>query len=69
MLDKARKFVDQPLHYKLVQCKKTGEFDIMDNFIGHVTLLQLVGSLGNVSHTVIMVGTWCFIQIEKNPCR
>ena len=42
MTDEARKKGEQHLFHKLEQWKKTGIFDIMNNIIEYVTLVQLM---------------------------
>ena len=56
MLDKANKFGEQRLRYKLETRKKTGTFDIMNNISELVTLVQIMDSLVNLIHTVSAVG-------------
>ena len=40
--------------------KKIGSFYILDNIIEHVTLAQLMDSLGNSNHAVSVVGNGIF---------
>ena len=40
--------------------KKIGTFDILNNFIKHVTLVQIMDSVGNVNHSVSVFGKWIF---------
>ena len=56
MLDKARNKGEKHIHYKLKKWNKTVTFGILSNISEHVTLVQLVGSLGNVNHAVSVVG-------------
>ena len=37
-----------------------GYFDILIEISGYVTLVQLMDSLGNVNHAIIVVGYWIF---------
>ena len=37
-----------------------GSFDILTDISEHVTLVQLMYSLGNVNHDIIVVGYWIF---------
>ena len=56
MLDKERNFGEQHLRYKLEKWKKTDTFDIMNNINEYVTLVQLMGSLGNINIAVSVFG-------------
>ena len=58
--NEARNFGEQHLRYKLKQRKKTGTFDILNNISDYVTLLKLMDSIGNESHTVSVGGKWIF---------
>ena len=69
MSDQARIFGEQHLCYKLEQWQKTGTFDILDNISEYITLVQLINSLGNVNHSVSVVGKWIFCSNFKKPCR
>ena len=60
MLDKARNFGEKDLRYKLEKWKKAGTFGILNHISEHVTIVQLMESLGNVNHSVSMVGKWIF---------
>ena len=60
MVDKSRNPGEQRLHYKLEKMNRTGTFDILNNTSEHVTLLQLMDSLGNVNNAVSVVGMWIF---------
>ena len=55
MSDKARRFGEKHICYKLEQWNKTGTFDILNNISEYVTLVQLMDSLGNVNHAVSVV--------------
>ena len=37
-----------------------GSFDILTDISEHVTLVKLMYSLGNVNHTISVVGYWMF---------
>ena len=37
-----------------------GEYKILEDISANVTLLQLMGSLGNVNHAINVVGSWIF---------
>ena len=40
--------------------KKNYAFDILNDISENVTLVQLMGSLGNVNHAISIVGYWIF---------
>ena len=40
--------------------KKKGEYDILENISANVTLVQLMDSLGNLNHTISVVGSCIF---------
>ena len=48
------------VHYSLERIKKKGEYDILKNISANVTLVQLMGSLGNFNHAISVVGSWIF---------
>ena len=48
------------VHYKLIKYKKMGEYKILEDISANVTLFQLMDSLGNVNHTISVVGNWIF---------
>ena len=58
MVDKERNKCEQLIRYTLEQCNRKGNFRILNNICDHVTLLQLMVSLGNVNHSVSVVGKW-----------
>ena len=68
MLDKTRNFGEQGLCYKLYTYKEMGVFDIMNNISKHVTLVQIMDSLGNVNYALSVVRKCISIQITKKPC-
>ena len=44
-------------------------FNILNDINEHVTLVQLMGYLGNVNHDIIVVGYWIFeSNYENNLC-
>ena len=51
---------EQKLYYKLNVFKHKVYFNIFNNKSEHVTLLQLMGYLGNVNHAISVVGYWIF---------
>ena len=65
MLDKTRNFREQGLCYKLYTWKEMGAFDILNNISEHVTLVQIMDSLGNVNHALSVVRKCISIQITK----
>ena len=52
MTDRVRDKFEQHHNYKMVQWKKTVEFDILNDISDHVTLVQLIDTDGNVHHSV-----------------
>ena len=42
-----------------------GSYDIMKDISEHVTLVQLMDSLGNVNHDISVVGFWIFESNHK----
>ena len=48
------------VHYSLEKYRKKGEYDILKNISANVTLVQFMDSLGNVNHTISVVGSWIF---------
>ena len=48
---------------------KDDAFDIINNISEYVNLMQLMNSLGNVNHAIIIVGYWIFdSKYEKALC-
>ena len=45
--------------------KKTGEFDILNDISGHLVLVQLVDTSGNVNHAVNIIGFWIYYSTNK----
>ena len=45
--------------------KKKGYYDILKDISENVTLLQLTDSLGNLNHTISVVGYWIFDSNNK----
>ena len=52
------------LHIQML--KKSGSFDIIDDIMKYVTLVQSMKIVGNVSHAVSISGTWIFDKNYKN---
>ena len=51
---------EQLYHYKLVQWKSKGSFDIFNNISDHVKLVQLRDNNDNVNHAVIIKVSWIY---------
>ena len=51
---------EQIVYYSLRQYKNMGSFDILIDISEHVTLVQLMDSLGNVNNSISVVGYWIF---------
>ena len=51
---------EQNLRYNLTIWKKNDAFDILNYIVENVTLVQLMDSLGNMNHAIIIVGHWIF---------
>ena len=47
---------EQNLRYNLTIWSENDAFDILDDISENVTLVQLMGSLGNVNRDIIIVG-------------
>ena len=48
------------VYYSLVKYKQKGSYDFLEDISKDVTLVQLMDSLGNVNHTISVVGYWIF---------
>ena len=48
------------VNYSLIKYNKEGSYDIISDISEHVTLVQLMDSLGNVNHAISFVGYWIF---------
>ena len=44
------------LHYNLIKYKKKGLYNFLEDISKHVTLFQLMDSLGNVNHAISVFG-------------
>ena len=44
--------------YNLTIWSENDDFDILNDIIENVTLVQLIESLGNVNNAIIIVGNW-----------
>ena len=51
---------ENKVHYNLIKYKKNGLYKILEDISEHVTLIQLMNSLGNVNHAISVVGYWIF---------
>ena len=47
-------------YYRLRKYKNMGSYDILTDISEHVTLVQLMDSLGNVNNYITVVGYWIF---------
>ena len=48
------------VHYKLIEYKKKGNYNFFQDVIANVTLVQLMDSIENVNHAIIVVGICIF---------
>ena len=48
------------VYYSLRLYKNMGSYNILTDISEHVTLVQLIDSLGNSNHTIGVVGYWIF---------
>ena len=51
---------EQNIRYNLKVCQKNDAFDILENVIEYVTLVQLMDLLGTVNRSISIVGYWIF---------
>ena len=56
---------EQNLQHNLKIRKKNNDFDILNDISEDVTLVQLMDSLGNVNHAIIVVGYCIFYSNYK----
>ena len=54
------------VHYSLITYKKKVSYDILTDISEHVTLVQLMDSLGNVNHDISVVG---YLILDSNYKR
>ena len=60
---------EENLQYNLTIWKKNYAFDILNEISEDVTLVQLMGSLGNLNHDISILGHWIFdSNYEKALC-
>ena len=60
MKNKLRHKGEQRLRYNLEKWKNNSDFDILNDIVENVTLVQLMDTLGNVNHDTSIVGYWIF---------
>ena len=60
MLNHKRNEGEARVNYKLIKYKKMGDYKILEDISANVTLVQLMDSIGNVHHTISVVGSWIF---------
>ena len=49
--------------------KKNDDFGILNKISKNITLVQLMGSLGNVNHSISILGHWIFdFNYKKALC-
>ena len=59
--------IENHLRYNLKVWHKKCDFDILQNIIEYVTLVQLTDSLGNFNHAISIVWYWVFeYKYEKS---
>ena len=58
--NKKRNIGEAKVHCNLIKYKKKGLYTILENISKHVTLFQLMDSLGNVNNDISVVGYWIF---------
>ena len=58
--NKKRNKGEPKMHYNLIKYKRMREYKILEDISENVTLVQLMGSLGNVNNAISFVGKWIF---------
>ena len=53
------------MYYILRKYDNKGSYDILTDISENVTLVQLVGYLGNLNHAISVVGYWIFVSNHK----
>ena len=48
------------VHYNMMKYNKMREYNFLEDISANVTLVQLMDSLGNVNHAIIVVRKWIF---------
>ena len=57
------------LRYNLKVWHKNDSFDMLKNISEYVTLVHLMNSLGNLNHSISIVGSWIFdSNYDKSLC-
>ena len=51
---------EQNLIYNMTIWRENDAFDILNDISENVTLVQLMDSIGNVNHSISIVGHWIF---------
>ena len=67
--NREKKEGEQNIRYNLMIWKDNDYFDILNGISEDVTLVQLMDSLGNVSHAIIIVGNCIFDSKYKKSLR
>ena len=52
--------VEARVHYKLIKYKKLGDYKILEDISENSTLFHLMDSIGNVNHSISVVGNGIF---------
>ena len=60
MKDKVNNPGEQRFHYNINKRKTKGSFAFIHDISENVTLVHLMESVGNINHTVSIVGYWIF---------
>ena len=58
--NKKRNEGETKVHYILIKYKKKSLYKILEDISKHVTMIQLMYSLGNMNHAISVVGYWIF---------
>ena len=56
MINNKRNKGEARVYYKLIKYKKKGDYNFFECISANVTLVQLMYSLGNVNHSISVVG-------------
>ena len=60
ILNRKRNKGEARVHYKLIKYKKKGGYKILEDVSANITLVQLMDSIGNFNHAIIVVGNCIF---------
>ena len=63
--NKKRNIGESKVHYNLIKCKKKGRYTILEDISENFTLVQWMDSLGNVNHSISVLGYWIKLIL---PC-